>query len=104
MGGGSLADVPELPEPLQFALTTMRPMDGVASGDDVLCLAGEAGDYLLYTAKPKAEVELKLPKSLPSLKATWINGSTGSTSVGPSLRRDGIQRVKFEQQVLWLHR
>ncbi len=104
IGGGSLAEVPELPEPLQSALTTMRPADGVANGDGVLCLASDDGEYLLYAAKPNAEVEFKLPKSQQPLKATWINRDTGATASGPSVTGGKTQKLKFEQQVVWLHR
>jgi hypothetical protein len=104
MGGGSLADVPELPAPLQSALLGMRPADGVASGDRVFCLRSKADEYLLYAAMPADTVELTLPKSLKKdLHGTWINRATGVANDGPEIRGGETKRLKFEQQVLWLH-
>jgi hypothetical protein len=104
MGGGSLADVPPLPEELPSALFKMRPMDGPASGAQVFCLGDGDGQHLIYAAEPGATVQLKLPKAGDALRGTWINRETGAATEGAIPRGDRPQRVKFQEQILWLHR
>jgi len=102
MGGGSLADVPPLPEKLAGALVAMRPVDDAANGDGVFCLASDDRHYLFYAETPGGDVELNLPGRDASYRGTWINHETGATKPGPIVSGGKPQRVKCSQQVLWL--
>jgi hypothetical protein len=103
IGGGSLANVPTLPEPLSRALLHMRPLDGVITEGEAFCLGNGKDQYLVYALKLGSTIGLALSNTSSTLRGTWINRETGATAAGPAFDRRAAQRIKFQEQVLWLH-
>lgn len=100
IAGGSLADV-KLPEELAAIVPSMRPVDGVA-GDDAWCLASDAGEYVVYSSKPNASIELKLPAGTYAVKS--IQRSDGTVASTTEVSVDGPISVPAESGILWLSR
>ncbi|HEX6962275.1 MAG TPA: DUF6298 domain-containing protein, partial [Lacipirellula sp.] len=101
MGGGSLADVPALPAELQLKLADMRPLQKMASSEDVLCLSDGSGEFLFYGTTPDAAARVEIPNASADLIASWINQETGQLT-GDVRLSELNGPVTFREQVLWL--
>jgi len=99
MGGGSLANVPPLPDELTQALVAMAPDE---TADGTLRLGAPGQDYLLYCMDPQTSITLDLPPT-QKYRVTQINPKSGETATSSQLYTDG-DSIQPEQQVLWLHR
>ncbi|MEQ8848937.1 DUF6298 domain-containing protein [Botrimarina sp.] len=76
MGGGSLAEVPPLPEGLAEALVAMRPID---DGADRLTLADDRGGRLVYAMESGGR--LRLPAGAAQrYEVIWIDPETGKSA------------------------
>ncbi len=104
MGGGSLANVPKLPEGLTRNIVMMQPVEPRKS--NLLELASPDGHRLLYTLDEAQPFVLDFPidsMNTPEYRLTWIDPSDGSTQT--ELRRlEGRVDVGAKQRVLWLSR
>lgn len=98
MGGGSLANL-KLPAELAEAITRMKPTEGVVTGDNSWCLAGER-DYLVYSSSKDT-----LPIIVPDgeYRAQWLDEASGEVLASDS-QRGGKLSVKRKSKVLWLSR
>jgi hypothetical protein len=98
--GGSLADV-KLPQELAALIPSMRPVDGVTSGD-AWCLANNAGEYVVYVSNSGESVELNLPVGRYAVKS--IKRSDGTILSTTEVNVDGPTNVPAESGIVWLSR
>jgi hypothetical protein len=100
VGGGSLADVPRLPELLAKSLVEMKPVELPSLRKDQWMLAGPDGERLIY-AKGHEPIELELPKSPKGFQAAWIDVETGEITETDAID-DGKAYLAPSSQVLWI--
>jgi hypothetical protein len=102
IAGGSLADV-KLPVELAKIVPSMRPADGIVTGDNQWCLAND-GDYLIYTDAIDANMEVDLPGEPARYRLRWIDSKTGEISSGDEVAISRPQRIQAVTKLLWLVR
>jgi hypothetical protein len=93
MGGGSLADVPTLPEELKRAIVAMRPT--WEPDDTTMRLADDQGHAVCYGASSDA-VQVVDRAS----RVRWINPKSGQ--VTDEARAKKGERLSLEDRVAWL--
>lgn len=99
MGGGSLANVPPLPEQLAEAIVAMAPQ---TAGQGSLRLGAPEKEYLLYLLAPQESFTLKLPPN-QRYELTQIDPKSGTPSESISLVSNG-DTIQPDFPVLWLKR
>jgi hypothetical protein len=102
IAGGSLADV-KLPVELAKIVPSMRPADGIVTGDNQWCLAND-GDYLIYTDAIDANMEVDLPGEPARYRLRWIDSKTGEISSGDEVAISRPLRIQAVTKLLWLAR
>lgn len=93
MGGGSLADVPPLPDELKRALVAMRPQWG--QGDNVMRLADEQGFALLCGLTPDASFV-----SERASRVRWIDRDSGKVADDIHVKKG--ERLSLDGRVAWI--
>jgi len=93
MGGGSLADVPPLPEELKRAMVAMRPV--WSQGDSVLRLADGRGHGVCYGLSSDADHVVD-----HASRVRWINPKSGE--VADEVRAAKGERLLLKGRVAWL--
>jgi hypothetical protein len=83
MGGGSLANVPALPERLAKAIVRMQPEDRLQLDSGQWCLADGDDDFLIYS-KREEPTTIQLP---PERDYEWVNVNITSGQIEGSFAR-----------------
>ncbi|QDU90413.1 hypothetical protein Pla175_38170 [Pirellulimonas nuda] len=99
MGGGSLADVPPLPEGLARQLVWMRPLE--SHDEYVLQLVGPKGSRLLYALNGNDRLAVDFPGTTADYRLTWINPKSGQTTE-ETARLAGRTSLRPKEPVLWI--
>ena len=100
-GGGSLPNIPRLPEELAEAIVQMTPDEGLNLTDGQFCLADGDRELILYSNKNE-QSELKLP-SRHIYEWTTIDPTSGkvdefTSAAGPSIS------VGAGRRILWIRK
>jgi hypothetical protein len=103
IGGGSLASV-RIPVELAKTIPSLRPSDGVVSGDGKWCLPAAGGDYLVDRDQVGESLVVDLPMKSARYHVHWIDAKTGADTEGDEIAVDQPLRLKAETNVLWLER
>ena len=77
MGGGSLANIPALPDILSKAVVRMRPSDSLNLADGQWCLANGEDEFLIYSARPTS-TQIRLPPG-SDYESVAVNAASGQT-------------------------
>ncbi|QDV74427.1 DUF6298 domain-containing protein [Botrimarina mediterranea] len=93
MGGGSLADVPPLPEELKRALVAMRPAWN--PGESAMRLADDRGHAVCYGVASDASFVVERPS-----RVRWIDRSSGELS--DDVRVSKGVRLTLDGRVAWV--
>lgn len=97
MGGGSLAAVPPLPEPLARALVDMAP-EPVDEGAAGLTLSSPTGGRLVYLLDDNRPAKLDLPAAS---RLAWIDPRSGRVTAEES-HPAGAAELTPQAPVLWI--
>jgi len=102
IGGGSLPNV-RLPDDLAAVIPNLQPADDILSGAGQWCLAGEDGNYLIYTETVGDTIHAQLPSKSSTFRSRWIDSKTGEHFDGETLTA-GEVNIRAQTNVLWLQR
>jgi hypothetical protein len=100
IAGGSLADV-KVPAKLAALIPSMRPTDGVVTGEDKWCLANDRGEYLIYTTDTKNDLALNLPAG-GQYRAAWIDAKSGKIQSAVTFASDELKKLPAASSVIWI--
>ena len=106
MGGGSLADLPNLDDRLRSVIPRMRPVPEVNRDERQLCLAETSVNYLVHAAHG-SPIILDLTHAEGTFTAHWIDHRTGQVVGTSSILGGGVtslQRNNTRPAVVWLTR
>lgn len=101
VGGGSLPNL-KLPEQLAKAIPTLRPADGIVSGDNQWCLASADRDYVIYTATVGEQIKASFPGDSSDYRVHWIDTNSGELQSADKVTADQSVRLLAKTNVLWL--
>ncbi|MCA9213103.1 MAG: hypothetical protein KDB27_08565 [Planctomycetales bacterium] len=99
MGGGSLPNVPQLPDEVASAIIQMKPSDRLKLGEQQLCLAEDDRQYLIYSNSNTGQ-HVNLPAG-QKWKCFRVSPKSGET-VETNQPVDGVIQVDGGQSVLWI--
>ena len=102
IGGGSLADVPRLPNELAAVLPQMHPVDLKTPQPNQWMLASADRHYLIYIDDPDAAINLELPASKKGYQVNWIDAETGAVTKGEVLESGKSANLQSKSNVAWL--
>jgi Family of unknown function (DUF6298) len=101
IGGGSLPNV-KLPTELAKIIPTMRPLDGIVSGENQWCLANGHGDYLIGSDSANEVINPNLPTGSVRNRVDWIDAKTGELKSRSEITPGQSLYRQTEANVLWL--
>jgi hypothetical protein len=102
IGGGSLPNV-RMADDLARIIPNLQPAADVLSEDCQWRLAGDHGDYLIYTESVGSEIRGRLPDSSSNYRVRWINPTTGEQTEDGTVTAGKIN-IRAKTNVLWLQR
>lgn len=104
IGGGSLADVPRLPEELAQTLPSMAADDTLNLNLNQWALSQSGRSYLIYSPDKNEQLQIKLPADDSGYQIRWIDATSGAVSKGPYVRGGGVTRQQPQAGVAWITR
>jgi hypothetical protein len=104
IGGGSLADVPRLPEELMRVLPQMKPSKSQSLEPKQWMLARPDGDYLIYADSIDDPIKVELSESRAGYQVTWIDATSGAITKGDVVDGGGLVNLKTKTNVVWISR
>ena len=102
IGGGSLADVPRLPDGLTRVLPQMKPVEQQTLKPNQWMLARPEGDYLFYVDSLDAAIKVELPKSDKGYQLNWIDAVSGAITKGVVLDGGRVVSLQPKAKVVWI--
>ncbi len=84
MGGGSLPDLPQLPDALRKAIVRLQPSDRIQLGEEQWCLAAGDREFLIYSASRNGATVVQLPKDRDYEYST-LDPKTGKLGVAKKI-------------------
>ena len=100
-GGGSLANVPQLPDKLLEQLVSMRPLATSSVAEDAWCLADGQGNYLIISNHGKTPWNLEFDGQPKPNWMRWIHAQSGKIE-GAVPYQNPESRTRPKTKVLWL--
>lgn len=104
VGGGSLANVPRLPEELTLAIPTMLPSDDTNAEVKQWMLSLPEHHYLVYVENADEAIELELLGKATRYRVNWINAKTGQLTAGEEVAGGRMIRLQPQSKVVWISR
>jgi Family of unknown function (DUF6298) len=102
MGGGSLPDV-KLPHELLRVVTTLKPKDGIVSGEGQWCLTDSVRNILAYTESIGKDIELTVPRE-STWHVRWIDTASGEMQSGENVGAAPQVWLRAKTNAVWLER
>lgn len=104
IGGGSLADVPRLPDGLTRVLPQMKPVESPSLRPNQWMLARPEGDCLLYVDSVEAAINVELPASQEGFQVNWIDAKSGAVAKGDVVDGGGVVSLQPKTNIVWISR
>lgn len=104
LGGGSLADVPPLPEELAQTLPSMTPDHTLNLSATQWALSRPGYSYLVYSPDEDEPLSIKLPAGDFAYQVRLIDANSGAVSSSPDIRGGVAARLKPRARLLWITR
>lgn len=104
IGGGSLSDVPRLPDQLSRVLPQMKPAEQPSMRPNQWMLATPEGDCLVYVDSLDAAINVKLPAAEEGYRVTWIDAKSGNVTKGDVVDGGELISLHPKASVAWISR
>lgn len=104
IGGGSLADVPRLPDGLTKVLPQLKPVEQQTLKPNQWMLARSDQHYLIYADSTDAAITVELPEAAAGYQVNWIDAKSGAVTKGKVLDGGRVVSLQPKSKVAWISR